>query len=111
MSAVITRGSTWSPHAELLCWVLIPDHWHGLVRLSGTDRLSDVVGAAKGRSAHAIRDLVDGKRVWADGFHDRALRLEDDVLIAARYIITNPVRAGLVSRVHDYSYWDAVWLR
>jgi putative transposase len=54
---------------------------------------------------------VDGKRVWADGFHDRALRLEDDVLIAARYIITNPVRAGLVSRVHDYSYWDAVWLR
>ena len=58
-----------------------------------------------------MRDLVDGKRVWAEGFNDRALRLEDDVLFAARYIITNPVRAGLVSRVHDYSYWDAVWLR
>lgn len=28
----------------------------------------------------------------------------------ARYIITNPVRAGLVRRVGDYPLWDVVWL-
>jgi len=28
----------------------------------------------------------------------------------ARYIIGNPVRSGLVQRVGDYPFWDAVWL-
>ena len=110
MSEVLACSSTWSPHAELLCWVLMPDLWHGLVRLTGTVSLSHLVGAAKGRSAHAIRHVAAGRRIWADGFHDRALRQDHDVLVAARYILANPVRAGLVPRVRDYPYWDAVWL-
>ncbi|KRA51548.1 hypothetical protein ASD72_00140 [Pseudoxanthomonas sp. Root630] len=110
MSAAIAHGSLWSPHAELLCWVLMPDHWHGLVRLTGTTSIARVVGMAKGRSAHAIRDVMAGKRVWADGFHDRALRRDDTTLAAARYIVANPMRAGLVARVGDYPYWDAEWL-
>ncbi|MBD9470056.1 transposase [Pseudoxanthomonas sp. PXM01] len=110
LSAVLATRSAWSPHAELLCWVLMPDHWHGLVRLTGGATLAHVVGAAKGRSAHAVRGVMAGRPVWADGFHDRALRQDDDVLVAARYIITNPVRAGLVSRLRDYPYWNAVWL-
>ncbi len=110
MSATIANGSLWTPHAELLCWVLMPDHWHGLVRLAGTEYLGRVAGLAKGRSAHAVRDVMAERRVWADGFHDRALRHDEDVLVAARYVIANPVRAGLVSRVRDYPYWDAVWL-
>ncbi|MDN5510133.1 MAG: transposase, partial [Pseudomonas sp.] len=27
-----------------------------------------------------------------------------------RYIIANPLRAGLVGHVGDYSLWDAAWL-
>jgi hypothetical protein len=28
----------------------------------------------------------------------------------ARYIVANPLRAGLVSRVGHYPFWNAVWL-
>jgi hypothetical protein len=28
----------------------------------------------------------------------------------ARYVVMNPVRAGLVSRVGDYPFWDAAWI-
>ncbi len=28
----------------------------------------------------------------------------------ARYIIANPLHAGLVKQVGDYPFWDAVWL-
>ncbi|MBB5859537.1 hypothetical protein GGR69_001194 [Xanthomonas arboricola] len=28
----------------------------------------------------------------------------------ARYLIANPLRAGLVARVGDYPFWDAIWL-
>ena len=32
------------------------------------------------------------------------------MLNAARYIILNPVGAGLVAGPAKYPYWDAVWL-
>jgi putative transposase len=38
------------------------------------------------------------------------LRHEDDLAKLPRYIVANPLRAGLVERVGDYSHWDAVWL-
>jgi hypothetical protein len=38
------------------------------------------------------------------------LRRDEDLRAVARYVILNPVRAGLVQRVGDYPHWDAVWL-
>lgn len=49
-------------------------------------------------------------RVWQRGFHDRALRQEEDLIATARYVVANPLRAGLVDRIGDYPWWDAVWL-
>ncbi len=48
--------------------------------------------------------------VWSRAYHDRALRRDEDILAVARYIIANPLRAGLVQRVGDYPYWNATWL-
>jgi putative transposase len=28
----------------------------------------------------------------------------------ARYVVANPLRAGLVDSIRDYPHWDAVWL-
>ncbi|MCP6134586.1 hypothetical protein NL393_35965, partial [Klebsiella pneumoniae] len=63
------------------------------------------------RTSHALRKAgVRAAPIWQVGYHDRALRHDSDVRNIARYIITNPVRAGLVARVGDYPHWDAVWL-
>lgn len=91
--------------AETLALVLMPDHLHWLLALGEGVSLSVVVRAVKAVSAHRL-----GRQIWQDGFHDHALRAEDDVVAVARYIVANPVRAGLVKRVGDYSHWDAVWL-
>lgn len=48
--------------------------------------------------------------LWQPGFHDRAIRRQQDVRKAARYIVANPLRAGLVTDVLKYPYWDAVWM-
>ena|SRR5690242_2443060 len=50
-----------------------------------------------------------GKNLDA-GYHDRALRREEDVVATARYVVMNPVRAGLVSRIGDYPHWNAIWV-
>lgn len=109
-AAIMSSASLWKD-ARLLCWVLMPDHWHGIVELKGCCSLADLVRIAKGRSAHQINIAL--KRtgpVWMAGFHDRALRREENLVQVARYVVTNPVRAGLAKRTGDYPYWDAVWL-
>jgi REP element-mobilizing transposase RayT len=98
------------PVCSLLCWVLMPDHLHALVEIRG-GRLSDAVQRIKERSSRAVNEArgVRGS-VWSAAFHDHALRREDDVIDIARYIVCNPLRAGLVRSVRDYAFWDAIWL-
>jgi REP element-mobilizing transposase RayT len=93
--------------ASLLCWVLMPDHWHGLVQLGDRDEVTTVMRRFKSAIS---RRLHCSPAVWAPGYHDRALRQDDDIKAVARYIVANPLRAGLVSHVLDYPYWDCIWL-
>jgi putative transposase len=95
---------------QLLAWVLMPDHVHWLLQL-GEHPLSPCIKRLKAVSARAVNQR-SGERgmLWQEGFYDRAVRREDDVLTIARYIVANPVRARLVRRVGDYPFWDAVWL-
>ena len=89
----------------------MPDHWHGLIELGGGESLSGLICRLKANTARCVRLETGGEgAVWARGFHDRALRHEDDVLSAARYVVVNPIRAGLVKRLGDYPYWNAIWL-
>lgn len=98
--------------ACLLAWVLMPDHWHGLVTLGERDTLSTLVGRFKAVTSRAVEDRhrVNGW-LWGRGFSDRVLRIGDDPMATARYLVANPVRAGLVQRLGDYAYWNAAWLQ
>lgn len=86
-----------------LAYVIMPDHLHWLMQLLEGD-LPTVVGRVKSLSAREA-----GWPIWQAGFHDHALRLEEDLRSVARYIIANPLRAGLTDSVGDYPHWDAVW--
>lgn len=98
-------------NSRLLCWVLMPDHWHALVQLGESDDLSTLMNRAKSAMAKAANASAGTRgRVWERGFHDHALRSEEALLDTARYIVANPIRAGLVSSVRMYPYWDAVWI-
>ena len=94
-----------------LAFVLMPDHLHWLVQLQcGT--LSGLMQRFKSRSAAAINHCrgMAGKSLWQPGFHDHALRDGQNIRAVARYVIANPLRAGLAERVGDYPHWDAVWM-
>ena len=96
---------------DSLAWVLMPDHLHWLFQLGDTGTLAEVMQSFKGRSARAMKLMDERQRsIWQRGYHDHALRAEDDVRGAARYLAANPLRAGLVAQVGDYSHWDAVWV-
>ncbi|RZK04327.1 MAG: transposase [Pantoea sp.] len=93
-----------------LAWVLMPDHLHWLVEL-GAGTLANLMCSFKSRSSVALyRTGAIRQHIWQQGFHDRALRRDEDIKAVALYIIRNPIRAGIVRRVGEYSHWDCVWL-
>jgi len=92
-------------NAQTLAFVVMPDHLHWLMTLINQGQLPKVVKGIKSVSARKI-----GKPVWQAGYHEHALRQEANLQATARYIIANPLRAGLVERIGDYPHWDAVWL-
>jgi putative transposase len=90
---------------QSLAWVVMPDHFHWLFELkSGT--LAGLMKQVKASSSRAI----NRGRLWQQGYHDKAVRREEDIRELARYIVANPLRAALVKRVGDYPLWDAVWI-
>lgn len=96
--------------ADSLAWVVMPDHIHWLLQLN-SHSLSRIVQRVKSKSAIAInRAKGCSGPFWQSGFHDINVRTEDSLVGFARYIVANPVRAGLVKSVRDYPLWDAVWL-
>lgn len=108
--AGIEDPRVWSD-ARLLAWVLMPDHWHGIVESEHHESLPDLVRRFKQASAaEANRDRRATGNVWACGYHEHALRYEEDLVGVARYVVENPLRAGIVDRIGDWPYWDAVWL-
>ena len=97
--------------SRTLAFVLMPDHLHWLMQLQqGT--LSRVVGDLKANAAKVVQRATGhaGQPLWQHGFHDHALRRDEDLAAVARYVVRNPVRAGLVRRVGDYPHWDAIWV-
>ena len=93
-----------------LAYVLMPDHLHWLFQLQSND-LSSAVRRVKSKSAFEINRCCGGHgQRWQRGFHDHALRKDEDVKKVARYIVANPLRAGLVKSIGDYPFWDAIWL-
>ncbi|WP_433740180.1 REP-associated tyrosine transposase [Pseudomonas putida] len=93
-----------------MAWVVMPDHLHWLLQLQ-QGSLAELMCRIKSRSSRSI-NLMQGvqHRLWQRGYHDRALRRDEDLKATARYIIMNPLRAGLVTRIGDYPLWDAIWI-
>ncbi|WP_085716962.1 transposase [Pseudomonas sp. B28(2017)] len=96
--------------AKSLAWVVMPDHFHWLIELQ-RGSLSGLMQRTKSLSTKAVNRST-GRRIslWQQGFHDRALRREEDLIKLARYIVANPLWAGLVEKLGDYPLWDAVWV-
>ena len=96
--------------ATSLAWVVMPDHFHWLVELENCS-LRKLMRQTKSLIAREVNHS-SGKTgpLWQQGYHDRALRREEDLVNLARYVVANPLRARLVEKLGDYPLWDAIWV-
>jgi putative transposase len=88
----------------IAAYCFMPDHLHALVE--GESEVADLrrfVSLFKQQAGFRFSREHDGV-LWQDGYHDRILRDDEQTLEVARYVLENPVRAGLVSSYEQYPF-------
>jgi putative transposase len=91
-------------HFEVIAYCLMPDHVHVLLEgLSDDADLREAVRVWKQVTSYEWKQRT-GSRLWQPGFHDRVLREGDDARPIVRYVLYNPVRAGLVKSIAEYPW-------
>jgi REP element-mobilizing transposase RayT len=85
-------------------YVFMPDHVHWLCEAQREGAsLTRFVSMWKQRTGFAW-GRRSRARLWQKGYWERVLRERDNGLSLARYILENPVRAGLVHDAREYPY-------
>ena len=88
----------------LVAYVLMPDHVHLLPHGESDD--SDFEAFIRGwntQTGYAWRQR-GGSKLWQEGYFERVIRNDANLYLAARYIVMNPVRAGLVENPTEYEF-------
>jgi putative transposase len=92
--------ASWGLAVPACC--LMPDHVHLLLEgLSDDADLREAVRVWKQKTGYEWKRFAR-QPLWQTGFHDRVLRDGDDTRAVVRYLLENPVRAGLVKDAADY---------
>jgi REP element-mobilizing transposase RayT len=90
-------------NSATLAACLMPDHLHWLV-LPEEGSPSSFVARFKSFSTHAARRTGHKGRLWQRSFYDHVVRRNEGCREIARYILANPVRAGLVNDWRGYQH-------
>jgi putative transposase len=89
---------------DVLAYCVMPDHVHLLLEGTSEDsNLREAVSRWKQSTGYAWR-VRHASRLWQPGYYDRVLRDADDTRAVVRYVLENPVRAGLASTPKAYAW-------
>jgi len=87
---------------DIIAYCFMPDHLHLLVEgqseQANARKFAEVFRQVSGFYFRAHREA----RLWQEGYYDHILRDEDATIAVARYIVLNPVRAGLCADASTY---------
>jgi putative transposase len=88
----------------VLAYCFMPDHLHFVVGGVADDSdCKSYIKAAKQYSAYYYKKQRQ-HRLWQRYGHDRVIRDEQELAMTLRYVIANPVRAGLAAHPVDYPF-------
>ncbi len=89
---------------EMLAYCVMPDHVH-ILGLGISEDANAVSFMQRFKQLTGFRFAKTfAKPFWQQSFFDHAARLEEDLLPIARYILDNPVAAGLVATGEEWPW-------
>jgi putative transposase len=86
-------------------FVVMPDHVHLLVTVSGEMSIEKAVQFIKGGFSYRLKkELGYSGEVWQPGFSEVRVNDRESFVRHREYIAQNPVKRGLVSKPEEYPY-------
>ena len=104
----LARDGALQKEAELNALCLMPDHLHLLIAPMQVS-LIKLLDRWKSYTTTVARKDLGIPKLWQRSFYDHALRADEERAVVARYILENPVRAGLVKYRREYPYSWCRW--
>lgn len=95
--------------SDLMAVCVMPNHVH-LLLAPIEENLIDLIGRWKSYTTHLIQLEEKIGRLWQRSFYDHGLRKDEDLIKVAEYIVSNPVRRGLVDRWENYPFAWHKWM-
>jgi putative transposase len=93
----------------VLAYCVMPDHVHLLVEgIQQHSSLPAFVARLKQATGYQFQE-ANGRRLWQVGYFDRILREDESPETVARYIVANPIRAGLAHNAGEYPFAWSMW--
>jgi REP element-mobilizing transposase RayT len=91
---------------KLICYCIMPNHFHLVFELlpnnKGISKIMQSIKRISARDCNKI--LIRSGAFWQDESFDRWVRDEKELYFVIRYILLNPVNAGLVDNWRDWKY-------
>jgi putative transposase len=98
---------------RVLCYCVMPTHWHFLVWPRKNGELSEVMRwltVTHTQRLHAQRETAGAGPIYQGRFRSFPVQSDEHFLTVARYVEGNPVRADLAARAEDWR-WSSLWRR
>jgi putative transposase len=88
----------WFSNVSLDAYVIMPDHLHGIIRITDRGRsLDSILGTFKSGVTRRCREsnLLDNQALWQRGYFEHVVRTERALVCMRRYILDNPTQWDL----------------
>ena len=88
----------------VIAYCFMPDHVHLLIEATAEHAdCKRFIAAFKQYSGYYYRQRF-GSKLWQRYGYERVLRNDESTVEVAKYVLANPVRAGLSATVREYPY-------
>ncbi len=91
---------------DLICYCIMPNHFHFVFELINKETsISKIMQKIKGGSAYKInKALYRSGKLWQEESYDRLVRDDIELFFIIRYILLNPIKAGLVEEWRQWKH-------
>ncbi len=95
---------------SIICYCIMPNHVHLVFELkSDTNRIGDILGSIKKYSARESNRILNRNGTfWQSESFDRLVRDDVELYFIIKYVLLNPVYAGLTE---DWKSWNGTFCK
>ena len=92
----------------MFAWVVLPNHYHMLIRATKVRRLLRTLGQLHGRTSFRWNGEEDrrGRQVWFNAA-ETGIKSDRHYFASLNYVLNNAVHHGYVTRWQDWPYSNA----